>query len=121
MGRMFLPVTKAACGRLAWLFLIAGMTGQVLASGMALAEESAVERFEVFDMPLTAIHDAELDGQFGFGLSAADRPAGTGERLAVILWDETKPRRPPPGIGPQTDSASAIASITVSSGGRYGQ
>ena len=117
---MFRPLTKTASGRLAWILFLIGMTAPQLAGGVALAEESVIEVVDVLDMPLPAIRDIELDGQSGLGLSARDRLRGPGERLAVILWDETKPRRPQPGIGLQTGSASASASITVSSGGRSG-
>ena len=120
MRRKFRPLTQATCGRLVWVLLLAGMTAPVFANGMAMAEESVFEPVDILDMPLPAIRDIELDGQFGLGLSAIESLAGSGERLAVILWDETKPRQAPPGIGLQSGSVSASGSITVSSGGRYG-
>lgn len=115
MWRQFQPVIGAAIRHLGRCILAAGISIPVFAAGSAAAEES-VDPF--LEMPLPAIQDRELEGQFGLGLAAPDGSTAPDERLAVILWDEAKPRRLQPSIAGSTDSASASARIAVSVGTR---
>ena len=69
-------------------------------------------------VPVLAAHDGELDAQTGLGLVAGDGVMSTEDLVAVILWDEAKPRRLHPDSGLSVGASGA--SVAVSSGGRTG-
>lgn len=115
-------MTEMAHRRLTVMAFSLLATLAVLAPGGAFGEEPGSRFVDSIGTPESAIGERELEREVGFGLAGANRGATPRDRVAVILWDETKPRRPQPNIANigLPGSTVAGASITINVGGRPG-
>lgn len=112
-------MTKTARGILTTITSLILVALFAMAPCEALGEEVGGPFSDSIGVPVSAIGESELQRQVGFGLAGGDRGLTSGDRIAVILWDEAKPRRPQPGVGLSVGPRAAGASISVNVGGRY--
>ena len=105
---------------MAWSLLA---TLAVLVPGGAFGEEPGSRFVYLIGAPDSTIGERELEREVGFGLAGTNRIATPRDRVAVILWDETKPHRPQSNtanIGLPGGSSVAGASIASNVGGTPG-